>query len=120
MIATGERADVAESSAMQQGITLGEQKFDDVFTGLVASESDRFVARIEDPLSQVAIQVEFGAPFRECVVYTPDHREAVCIEPYTCAPDPFRLQMAGVDAGLQLLAPGERLLADIEMQVRRL
>jgi aldose 1-epimerase len=116
MIATGERIDVPDAQRMQRGFELDGAQFDHVFTGLVPRDG-RYVARIEDPASQLATQVEFAAPFRECVVYTPGHREAICIEPYTCVPDAARLEAAGVDAGLRVLDPGERLVAEVKIMV---
>jgi aldose 1-epimerase len=116
MIATGEQFELPDAERMQRGFELDGAQFDHVFTGLVPRDG-RYVARIEDPASRLATQVEFAAPFRECVVYTPDHREAICIEPYTCVPDAARLQAAGVDAGLRVLKPGERLAAEIRILV---
>jgi len=47
------------------------------------------------------------------VVYNPPHREAFCIEPYTCVPDPFALEARG----LRVLAPGEQFQARIDIEV---
>jgi aldose 1-epimerase len=116
MNATGERTELSDAAQLQQGMPLGQTRWDDVLTGLRMTDG-RCLARVDDPSSGLAVQLDFGSPFRECVVYTPDHREAVCIEPYTCVPDPFRLQQAGVDAGLQLIAPGEQLTADVNIEV---
>jgi aldose 1-epimerase len=57
-----------------------------------------------------------GSPaFREMVVFTPPHREAVCLEPYTCTTDAINLQQRGIDAGLRVLAPGEAWSAIVEL-----
>lgn len=55
--------------------------------------------------------------FRDMVVYTPAHRQAVCIEPYTCATDAVNLQARGIDAGWQVLPPGGRWTGVVEMRV---
>ena len=52
--------------------------------------------------------VEAARDFRELVVFTPPHREAICFEPYTCITDAINLEQRGVDAGLRVLAPGDR------------
>ncbi len=52
------------------------------------------------------LEVWTTATFRESVLFTPPHREAVCIEPYTCSTDAVNLQACGVDAGWLELAPG--------------
>ena len=117
MNATGARhplpPDVA--NALQQGAPLAERVFDNVFTGLLPVGGP-YTARLEGPQLSRSVQIEFSAPMREIVVFTPPHREAVCIEPYTCAPDPFRLQSQGVDAGLNVLPPGES--TDLRIVVR--
>jgi aldose 1-epimerase len=49
-----------------------------------------------------------AADFRECVVYTPPHREAICIEPLTCAAGAAALAQRGIDAGWRVLPPAEK------------
>jgi aldose 1-epimerase len=48
---------------------------------------------------------------------TPPHREAVCLEPYTCTTDAANLQPRGIDAGWLTLEPGQRWSAVFEMAV---
>ncbi|MHB0959015.1 MAG: aldose epimerase family protein [Pirellulaceae bacterium] len=97
-----------------QGEPLGDRSYDDVFSDL-AFRDGHCQCRIEDPASDQCIVLTFDRAFRECVVYTPPHREAICIEPYTCVPDPFRLQRQGIPAGLRVLAPGEAFQARMEI-----
>ena len=47
----------------------------------------------------------------------PPHRQAVCLEPYTCVTDAVNLQQNGVAAGWKVLPPGERWQADLELAV---
>jgi aldose 1-epimerase len=53
------------------------------------------------------VQIHTSPAFREAVVFTPPHRKAFCIEPYTCTTDAINLQQRSVDAGLLVLQPGE-------------
>ena len=55
--------------------------------------------------------------FREMVVFNPAHRQAFCIEPYTCTTDAANLQAKGLDAGWLVLQPGESWSAVVEMWV---
>ena len=48
---------------------------------------------------------------------TPPHRQAVCLEPYTCPTDAINLQQRGVDAGLLVLQPGEKWSGVVEMVI---
>jgi aldose 1-epimerase len=51
------------------------------------------------------------------VVYTPPHRQAFCIEPYTCTTDAINLEQRGVKAGWRVLPPGGRWSAVVELRV---
>jgi aldose 1-epimerase len=55
--------------------------------------------------------------YREMVVFTPVHREAFCIEPYTCTTDAVNLQARGVDAGWLSLPAGGRWSGVVEMRL---
>ena len=54
--------------------------------------------------------------FREIVLFTPPHRNAVCVEPYTCVTDAVNLQANGVDAGWRELAPEEQWTGVVEFR----
>src|SRR4030095_5767523 len=102
---------------MQRGISFGELQLDNVFTGL-QRQGERHVSTIRDPHSQLRVEQTWDRIVRECVVYTPPHREAVCIEPYTCVPDAFALAERGIDAGLRVIPPGNSVTARVEIDVR--
>ena len=53
---------------------------------------------------------------RACVVYTPPHRQAICIEPYTGLPNPFEAHAHGWEPALQVLAPGGT--AELQLEIR--
>ncbi|TWT47825.1 aldose 1-epimerase [Botrimarina hoheduenensis] len=72
---------------------------------------------IHDPRSGVTLTQTFDESMRCCVIYTPGHREAICLEPYTCVPNPFELEAAGIDTGLLVLAPGETYRTAIGLEV---
>jgi aldose 1-epimerase len=113
MLATGRRLPARARGDVQHGIAFGDTQFDDVFTALRKDQpaSDTALrgaatATIAEPPGGVVVRVEMGEGFRECVVYNPPHREAICIEPYTCVPSAIVLQPRGIDAGLQIMPPG--------------
>jgi aldose 1-epimerase len=116
LLPTGRRLPVDDPEAHRTGMEFGEMKFDDIFCGLVY-EKDRCATTIEDPGSKLRLVQEFDHGFRECVVYTPPHREAVCIEPYTCLSGAHDLQAKGLDAGIRSLAPGDSFSATVEIRV---
>jgi aldose 1-epimerase len=49
------------------------------------------------------------------VAFTPPHRLAVCLEPYTCTTDAINLEQQGVNAGWRVLKPGTSALAEIRL-----
>jgi aldose 1-epimerase len=116
MLVTGEREPLAQAPQFALGMRFGEMQFDDCFTGLVF-EGNECRAQIADPGSGRTLTISFDRAFRECVVYNPPHRRALCIEPLTCPPDPFRLSKLGLDVGLRVLAPGESFEARVDMSI---
>jgi len=116
LVPTGKREATMICSEMRNGRPLSAGPLDAVFhlqdtTGATRS------AQLHDPLADRTLRLTFSRDFRECIVYTPPHREAVCIEPYTCCPDPFRLAAAGADAGGRVLPPGESWTGEVLMQI---
>jgi aldose 1-epimerase len=73
--------------------------------------------KLTDPISGRTLTQTFDASFTQCVVYTPPHREAICLEPYTCVPDAIRLSAEGHETGLQILQPGESRNTTITLAV---
>jgi aldose 1-epimerase len=116
MLPTGRRRPAVERGNLAGTMRVADMKFDDVFTGLTASDG-LVHTTIDDPNSGRALELVFDAAFRECVLYNPPHREAVCIEPYTCVPDTYELQATGIDAGLRTLNPGEQFRTRFEIRV---
>lgn len=116
MLPTGKCKELAEAKAYQQGLRFGDMKFDDVFGGLVF-DGDDCVSEIVDPESNTRLTMRFDRSFRELVVYTPPHRGAVCVEPYSCVPGTVGLDLPGVDFGLRILQPGESFTSRVELEV---
>lgn len=116
MLATGRRLPVEIPEAYRAGLPFAEMKFDDAFTDLVF-DGGWCRPRIVDPGSGRRLVVEFDQAFRECVVYNPPHRQAVCIEPLTWCPNAFELEQRGLAAGLKILQPGQSLQCQVTMRV---
>jgi aldose 1-epimerase len=115
MLPTGRRLPLENAGQFAAGQRFAEMKFDDAFTGLEFS-SGWCQPSIHDPESGATVTVAFDSAFRECVVYTPPHREAICIEPYTCVAGAFNLD-PGLDTGLRILPPGGSFTAQVEFRV---
>jgi aldose 1-epimerase len=85
---------------------------DEVYTGLgflpdgLAPDLCRR-GRLADVTARREVTLLTSADFRELVVFTPPHRQALCLEPYTCTTDAINLEPKSVDAGLRVLGPGQ-------------
>ena len=84
------------------GLRLGDQQFDTVFTNMRADADGQCARDLADPTTGRTLTQSFDSAFTQCVVYTPPHREAICMEPYTCVPDAIRLAAEGHETGLQI------------------
>ena len=90
-------------------VSLGGITLDDPFCGLLAEgggSSGDIVARVVDPASGAMIRAAWSEAFSACVIFTPPHRRAVCIEPYTVLPGQRTFDTA---VGWRILETGEHL-----------
>lgn len=84
---------------------LGDARLDDVLTALPAASGLARRAMLRSPAA--ALHLSSDPAFREYVLYTPPGRDAVAVEPYTCASDAVNLAQRGVDAGWRVLPAGQ-------------
>jgi aldose 1-epimerase len=117
MIPTGRLSAVADNHTLSTGLRLGNHQFDTCFTTAAGDGSRILRTRITDPASGRAVMQTFDDSFTQCVIYTPPHRQAICLEPYTCVPDAIRLAAAGHETGLQVLQPGEMRETTLHLEV---
>jgi aldose 1-epimerase len=104
---TGKRVPLGELAQLRTGLALGDRQFDSVFACEPGDSHTVRTTRVTDPRSHRSVSQSFTGDCACIVIYTPGHREAICMEPYSCVPDPFRLEAEGHDVGLQHLKPGE-------------
>jgi aldose 1-epimerase len=64
----------------------------------------------------VSVELWATASFRELVVFTPPHRQAICLEPYTCTTDAINQQQRTIDAGLIVLEPAAEWQGVVELR----
>jgi aldose 1-epimerase len=107
---TGQRRPVAGAYDFRTGRPIGELPLDHLFGMLGAYRTDPAglceVADLSAPGAGGRLSVWVSAEFRELLLFTPPHRKAVAVEPYTCATDAANLASAGTDAGWVALPPG--------------
>jgi aldose 1-epimerase len=117
MIPTGHQRPVRADQSLASGLRLDEHQFDTCFTGVRADAGGKASTRLSDPTSGRCLTQTFDAAFTQCIVYTPGHREAICVEPYTCVPDAIRLAAEGHETGWQILQPGESFATTLRIEI---
>lgn len=114
MIPTG--LNEPESFGLKEGRPFAQLTLDNVFDHGPTGEGDQGeslrVATIAGATSRLEVRYDTDYPF--CIVYTPAHREAICIEPYTCLPGSVAKGREGLKTGLRVLAPGEKWRTAVE------
>lgn len=103
MIPTGEVTPVTSDDPLCFGAPLGGREFDTPYRFAPGATTTELV----DPASGRRVRQTFDDSMKCCVIYTPGHREAICLEPYTNVPNPFNLEAEGVETGLRIIEPGD-------------
>src|SRR5207302_7354687 len=102
---TGERRPLGPADGLNTPRRLGDLRLDDLLADppSAADGPDGLCDRGGVQSAGEMLCVRASSAFRELVVFTPAHRHAFCIEPYTCATDAINLHQRGVGAGLLTL-----------------
>jgi aldose 1-epimerase len=118
---TGVRRPVAGAVDVTSPKRFSDLSLDHLLTDLPAPAGESgliLVGSIRQQPEGLCLRVKSAPAFRETVVFTPPHRQAICLEPYTCITDAINLQQQSVDAGLLVLGPGETWTGVIELSVQ--
>ncbi|HVU88490.1 MAG TPA: aldose 1-epimerase [Pirellulales bacterium] len=117
MLPSGRKFPATGTRGLSLGMRFVETHLDDVFTDLTYA-AGRALTTITDPTNHRTLEMSFDEQCRECVVYNPPHRQAICIEPYTCVPDAYALAEHDIETGLRVLNPGETFSTRIDIRLR--
>ena len=82
---------------------MGDLQLDTLF-GIETASCKPF-ASLGHPTARGVLTIEASDAFRELLLFTPPHRQAIAIEPYTCTTDAANLAARGIDSGWRVLAP---------------
>ncbi len=120
---TGATVAVDAGRDLQSARPFDQLNLDDVLTDLAnagpANAEGLLLRGMVGSADGLVLQLWTSPAFRELVAFTPPHRQAVCLEPYTCPTDAINLQQRGTDAGLLVLQPGATWSAVVEMLLDR-
>ncbi len=119
---TGRKHPVGGPLDFRSGQAVGSTVLDTAYTSLaIASNGLGEMARMECPGSEFRLVVAVDPSFRELLLFTPQHRKAVAIEPYTCATDAANREGAAkAAAGWIVLPAGGRWTGTVEYRRERI
>lgn len=105
---TGRRIDIPPPLDFRKPRAIGATTLDNVFASVSGPTVDGLteVATLTHPNAPGRLRVLADESFRDLVLFTPAHRHAVAIEPYSCSADASNLADRGVDSGWRVLPPG--------------
>lgn len=107
---TGYRKEPPPDLDFRKAKPLSATALDNVFTGVTGAETKNSglfeMAKLTHPNSSGQLRVLADKSFRELVLFTPVHRQAVAIEPYTCSADAANFWARGIDSGWLVLDSG--------------
>src|SRR5437763_1561089 len=83
---TGRLLDLDAAHDLRRPRPVGELALDDVYTDLPPATCALVVCG-EVSSATGTVRVSASPDFRDLVLFTPPHRQAACIEPYTCPTD---------------------------------
>jgi aldose 1-epimerase len=114
---TGSRLAVPPELDFRTPKPIAATQLDHVFTGV--SSAARLgglteLAVLSHPSATGRVRFLADANFRELVLFTPPHRQAVAVEPYTCSADASNLAARGIDSGWRVVPPGSEWEAAVE------
>lgn len=118
---TGEVKALDASHDLREFRRIQDLRLDDVLTDLEPSPASDNLVRLGEIRSvsgERRLHLLGSQAFRELVAFIPPHRQAICLEPYTCTTDAINLQQRGIDAGWRTLAPGAAWEGWIHLVVR--
>jgi aldose 1-epimerase len=115
---TGMRTEVDGEIDFRIPKPLDAIALDHVFTAVQAAPALTSgmveLATLSHPNSCGRLQLLAESAFRDLVLFTPPHRQAIAIEPYTCSADAANIAARDVDSGWRILAPSGRWNALVE------
>jgi aldose 1-epimerase len=115
---TGWRKEVPGAIDFRHPKPIGDTQLDSVFTVLPGQSTGLSelveLGRLSHPASPGRLRILADAAFRELVLFTPPHRQAIAIEPYTCSADAANLSARGIDSGWRVIAAGDEWSAAVE------
>ncbi len=105
---------VPDRADLNRGIRVDDSEMDNAFTGWNGA------AIVTWPERALRLRLAASSPLRFLVVYIPRGEDHFCVEPVSNSTDAFNLAHSRDDTGMLVLAPGERVRAEIDFTIEKL
>ena len=115
-LATGERTPIPNEIDFRQSHPIGPVTLDHLFGDVPFTNPGELepVAWLSHRSVPGKLTVSTDPAFRELLLFTPPHRKAIAIEPYTCTTDAANFADRGIDSGWRILASGGEFRTAVE------
>ncbi len=115
---TGNRVPVPPALDFREPKPIGATELDHVFAN-IPTKSARVgglneLAVLSHPQAIGCVQFLVSEAFQDLVLFTPAHRHAVAIEPYSCSADASNLAARGIESGWQVIPIGAKWEESVE------
>jgi aldose 1-epimerase len=121
---TGKRIPIPSEIDFRQPRPIGLTHLDHVYVGMSSHKQEdagnhlRTLAVLSHPCASGTFEVRAHPDFLNLVLFTPPHRHAIAIEPYTCSADAPNLANQGIPTGWKVLPPGETWRGEVVYEWR--
>jgi aldose 1-epimerase len=108
-LASGEKIPTPAEVDFTRKRVIGNLSLDHLYGDLPTEAEGAASVRavISHPSVGHNLSITTDPAFRELLLFTPAHRRAIAVEPYTCATDAANFAARGIHAGWRILAPQE-------------
>ncbi|HUX98717.1 MAG TPA: aldose 1-epimerase [Candidatus Deferrimicrobium sp.] len=107
LLPTGKRQPVPADLDFRKEKPLEGIFMDNLFGNLKRDREGKISVALKNRRTNFKLSVISDQNFDYYVLYAPKEHNFICIEPYTCIPNAYNLDHAGITTGLRTLAPKE-------------
>ena len=115
-LATGDKTPIPHEIDFRQPHLIGGVTLDHLFGDIPFQNTGSLepVAWLSHRSAPGRLTVSCDSAFRELLLFTPLHRKALAIEPYTCTTDAANFSDRGIDSGWRTLSGGDQFRSSVE------
>ncbi len=118
-IPTGESSKTELIDRLTEGEYFDTLKLDDLFSMTPPPSGHLYETKIMDEKAGLEMVQRYSQDFPFQVMFTPEGRNCICMEPYTCLSNAINNPTPAKETGWQVLAPGQSKELLIELEVQR-